>query len=266
MKKVIQQTGLKKYFQEYAAGLSIFVEGDNTQDLYILVSGQITVLKGETPITEISEPGSLFGEMSFLLRHDRTATVRAHSDVTAVRIPCDRINEFLEEFPLVASKLSIELAARLYETTSILHGLREFCDILPDAVVLVSDQFRVLAWNKAAEKLYGRSWEEMQGALLHDIYEDQAAYRFFLDQLSHKKTIHEKPLKIIHPDDNWRFVATSTNIITDAHNNPKGYIFIGRDATAEHQLKKKALRCTYWLAPAAFVVGFLAASLLFSIL
>ena len=262
MKDVIQQAGLKKYFQEFAAGSEIFVEGEAGQDLYILVSGQVTVFKGDTPLTEITESGSIFGEMSFLLRHDRTATVRAHSDVVTVRIPCDRINEFLQEFPNVASKLSIELAERLYETTSILYGLREFCDLLPDAVVLVSDQFRVLAWNKAAEKLYGRSWEEMQNALLHDIYEDQAAYRLFLDQLKHKKTIQEKPLKISHPENNWRFVATSTNIINDAHDNPKGYIFIGRDATAEHNLKKRALRLTALLVPVAFVFGFLTATFL----
>ena len=262
MKKVIQQAGLKKYFQDYAANESIFIDGDDSQDLYVLVSGRLTVFKGETPLAEISEAGALFGEMSFLLRHKRTATVRAHTDVRTVRIPCDKINEFLEEFPKVASKLSIELAERLYETTTILHGLREFCDLLPDAVVLTNDEFRVLAWNKTAEKLYGRSWEEMQNALLHDIYEDQAAYRLFLDQLSKKKIIQEKPLKIRHPENHWRFVATSTNIIYDGHNNPKGYLFVGRDATAEYSLKKKALRLTTWLAPAAFVVGFLTATLL----
>ncbi len=262
MKDVIQQAGLKKYFQDYAAGEPVFIEGDESQDLYILISGRITVFKGETPLAEIGEPGALFGEMSFLLRHKRTATVRAHTTVTAVRIPCDRINEFLEEFPSVASKLSIELAQRLYETTTILHGLREFCDLLPDAVVLTSDQFRVLAWNKAAEKLYGRTWEEMQNVLLHDIYEDQASYRLFLDQLTHKKIIQEKPLKIRHPDNQWRFVATSTNIINDGQGNPKGYLFVGRDATAEYSLKKKALRLTSWLAPLAFVIGFLTATIL----
>jgi len=262
MKDLIQQAGLKKYFQEYAAGEPVFVEGDESQDLYILVSGRVTIFKGGTPLAEISEPGALFGEMSFLLRHNRTATVRAHSDVVAVRIPSDRINEFLEEFPTVASKLSIELAERLYETTTILHGLREFCDLLPDAVVLTSDHFRVLAWNKAAEDLYGRTWEEMQNVLLHDIYEDQASYRLFLDQLTRKKTIQGKPLKIRHPENHWRFVATSTNIINDGQGNPKGYLFVGRDATAEYSLKKKALRLTSWLAPLAFVLGFLAATIL----
>ncbi len=262
MKEVIQQAGLKKYFQKYTVGAPIFIEGDDGQDLYILVSGRVTIFKGETPLAEISEPGSLFGEMSFLLRHKRTATVRAHSDVTAVRIPSDRINDFLEEFPTVASKLSIELAERLYETTTILHGLREFCDLLPDAVVLTNEQFRVLAWNKAAEHLYGRTWEEMQNVLLHDIYEDQAAYRLFLDQLTKNKTIQAKPLKIRHPENHWRFVATSTTIINDGRNNPKGYLFVGRDATPEYSRKRKALRLTSWLAPAAFVLGFLVATVL----
>lgn len=262
MKKLVQQAGLEKYFQIYSPGDLIFKEGDNSQDLYILVTGQITILKGNIPLTEIVEPGSIFGEMSFLLRHNRTATVRAHTEVTAVKIPSDRISEFLEEFPAVASKLSIELAERLYETTTILYGLREFCDLLPDAVILVNDQFRVLAWNKAAERLYGRTWEEMQSVLLHDIYEDQPAYRLFLDQLTQNKIVREKPLKIRHPEDNWRFIATSTNIIKDGQCNPKGYLFIGRDVTEEHSLKKKALRLSTWLVPLAFAAGFLAALML----
>jgi len=260
MQDVITQPGLKKYYQNYAAGEAVFLEGDDSQDLYILVSGRIAILKGEKILSELSEPGTLFGEMSFLLRHHRTATVRAQSDVTAVRIPSEQINDFLRDFPAVAARFSKVLAQRLYETTTVAHGLKEFCDILPDAVVLTNGEFRVLAWNKAAEQLYGRSWEEMQNALLHDIYEDQAAYHHFLDQLAQQKTIRERPLKIRHPLDCWKFVATSTTILFDGHHSPHGYIFLGRDITASFSPRKRAERVAVIFVP-AFLLGFLAALL-----
>ncbi len=263
MLEVIGQPGLEKYHRSYHAGEAIFLEGDNSQDLYILVSGCVTVSKGETALSEISEPGTLFGEMSFLLRQPRSATVHARTEVTAVRIAAEHIGDFLRDSPPVATRLSTVLAERLSATTTVLHGLKEFCNILPDAVVLTDETFRVLAWNRAAEALYGRSREEMQNCLLHDIYEDQAAYHHFLDQLAGLQAVREKPLKVRHPEDCWRFVATSTTILYDGHHVPRGYIFIGRDITASYRLAKKRNRLLLLLAPAAFLLGFLAAALLY---
>ncbi|MGD9383869.1 MAG: cyclic nucleotide-binding domain-containing protein, partial [Desulfobacterales bacterium] len=78
---VIQNKNLNKHLTSFEKGKVIFFEGDDTQDLFILVSGHIDILKGKKKIVEITEKGSLFGEMSFLLGTQRTATVKATNDV-----------------------------------------------------------------------------------------------------------------------------------------------------------------------------------------
>lgn len=73
--EIINNLDLDKYPSTFAKGQIIFREGDDSQDLYILVSGNLDILKGSEKITEIFEIGSIFGEMSFLLGARRTATV-----------------------------------------------------------------------------------------------------------------------------------------------------------------------------------------------
>ena len=66
LEEVIKNAKLNRYITPFEEGKAIFLEGDDTQDLYILVSGQLDVFKGNIKIAEITEKGSLFGEMSFL--------------------------------------------------------------------------------------------------------------------------------------------------------------------------------------------------------
>ena len=51
-------------------------EGSPGGKLYVLISGEVVVLKGETEVARVSEPGSIFGEMSALLDLPYSATVR----------------------------------------------------------------------------------------------------------------------------------------------------------------------------------------------
>ena len=66
LEEIIGNSDLKKYLTTFNTGEMMLVEGDDSQDLYILVSGELDVLKGNKKMWEIAEPGSIFGEMSFL--------------------------------------------------------------------------------------------------------------------------------------------------------------------------------------------------------
>ena len=118
---VIQNENLNRYLTSFDKGEKIFLEGDDSQDLFVLVSGQLDILKGNKKIVEITEKGSLFGEMSFLLGEKRTATVKANDDVKTIRIPKEEVTTFLHEFPDVASEITKLLAKRLDETSRILY-------------------------------------------------------------------------------------------------------------------------------------------------
>src|SRR6187399_66685 len=74
--------------------------GEAGGELYVLVSGSLSVERDGVEIAKISEPGALIGEMSVLLGVDHSATVRALSAVE-VRVIEDAIH-FLEATPLVA--------------------------------------------------------------------------------------------------------------------------------------------------------------------
>jgi CRP-like cAMP-binding protein len=83
--EIIRNKDLQKYLKTYQKGDTLFVEGEESQDLYVLVSGHLEVLIGEKKIAEITEPGALFGELSSLLGAKRTATVQAENEVKVLR-------------------------------------------------------------------------------------------------------------------------------------------------------------------------------------
>ena len=63
------------------AGAILLEEQERTGRLFGLIEGQVEVLRGNTQIALIKEPGSIFGEMSMLLDLPHTATVKAQSAV-----------------------------------------------------------------------------------------------------------------------------------------------------------------------------------------
>ena len=54
--------------EHFAPGAVPIAEGPAIGHLYVLISGSVEVLRGDTQISEIAEPGAIFGEMSALPR------------------------------------------------------------------------------------------------------------------------------------------------------------------------------------------------------
>lgn len=263
LEDVINNPDLEKYILSYQPGHIIFLEGDDAQDLYLLVSGELDIIKGNIKISEITESGTLFGEMSFLLDSRRTATARARDDVKAICIPKDEISQFLRKFPSVAETITMALAHRLEETSQILFGLKEFCDQLPDAVILTNNEGKILTWNAAAEKLYGRNWSQMQNRSVEEIYEEPHAYRLFLEEVESRYSVREKILKVKHPELGTRFVSTSTTLLYDGQHNSQGVLSLGRDVTSVKKLERRYQRARNWLVPIVFLLLLLSTGVFF---
>jgi len=260
---ILNNPDLANYRVSFAPDDIIFLEGDDSQELYVLVSGQVAVFKGDKKIRELQQAGSLFGEVSFFMGGTRTASVRAKSDVTVVRIPKEEINRFLVEFPGAAREITRHLAQWLDETSQILYGFKEFCDQLPDAVILTDKLGKILAWNSAAENLYGRSWQQMRYAEVNEIYADPQAYGDFLQDVQSQYAIKERVLKIKKPHEGIRSIATSMTVLYDGHHNFQGVLSLGRDVTRIKDLEKKYKRAAYWLMSLVLVLGFLGATVFF---
>jgi CRP/FNR family cyclic AMP-dependent transcriptional regulator len=88
------------------AGTLIIREGGTTGHLYVLIEGRLEVLKGDTVVASIAEPGAVVGEMSVLL----DSTVYEFIDAAS----------FLRDQPAVALLIARLLAQRLNVATTYL--------------------------------------------------------------------------------------------------------------------------------------------------
>lgn len=107
----------------FDSGETIIPEGARLGKLFILIEGQIEVIRKDTQVSYVDEPGSIFGEMSVLLEMPHSATVKALSAVDTYVI--DDALRFLESRSEVAIHLATLLARRLYYTTTYLVDLQQ---------------------------------------------------------------------------------------------------------------------------------------------
>lgn len=102
-----------------ADGEILLVQGEGGgRDLFILLSGQLSVERDGVAIATISQPGTLVGEMSVLLGTRPSATVRAVRE-SAVRVIHDA-NQLLDSEPGLARRVAAMVAGRLDATSALL--------------------------------------------------------------------------------------------------------------------------------------------------
>src|SRR5258705_1503602 len=106
-----------------SAGTLILHEGGTTGHLYVLIEGRLEVVKGDTVVAIITEPGAVLGEMSVLLDQPHTATVRAASDSIVYEI--GDAASFLHAQPAVALLIARLLAQRLNVATTYLADIMQ---------------------------------------------------------------------------------------------------------------------------------------------
>ncbi|MBU1275869.1 MAG: cyclic nucleotide-binding domain-containing protein [Proteobacteria bacterium] len=241
---------LGRYLISFHQGQTLFLEGDDSQDLYVLVEGELDVLKGEQVISVISEPEAVFGEMSFLMGDKRTATIRARSQGKALAIPRQEVGRFLQEFPELGQGMARVLAQRLDAASNQLFGLKEFCDMLPDAVVLTDQNGKVTALNRAAAELYGREWRQAGHRPVEELFEQGQQVRELAGRVRGGQTCHEQVVSSRHPQQGHRYVSLSLSGLYDAQQNFKGLLLVGRDVTSVERLKRRLRRLRGWLAAA----------------
>src|SRR3954466_5774917 len=109
--------------RDVSAGAFVVHEGHTTGHLYVLIEGRLEVVKGDTVVASIAEPGAVLGEMSVLLDKPHTATVRAAQDSTIYEI--DDAASFLRKQPAVAILIAKMLAQRLNVANSYLADLKQ---------------------------------------------------------------------------------------------------------------------------------------------
>jgi CRP/FNR family transcriptional regulator, cyclic AMP receptor protein len=101
----------------FGAGDVIIRQGDPGDAVYALTEGEAEVwlmdaLKGPVLLRAMG-PGNLFGETAVLYQGLRSATIKAKTDVTAIKLPGQKFLELLQSTPGAALRIAVILAERL---------------------------------------------------------------------------------------------------------------------------------------------------------
>jgi len=105
--------GIKKY---YSIGEIITKMGDQADAWYILLAGRVGVFKRDFSVAEISERGTVFGELGCLLNIPRTATLQALEPTSVLYVQMS-MDDVVEKYPKFAKRILVSLAERLAKTT-----------------------------------------------------------------------------------------------------------------------------------------------------
>jgi len=109
-----------------------------------------------------------------------------------------------------------------------------------DAVIATDDQLRITAWNRAAERMYGWSGEEVMGRSISEILSDELTDEQRAEArelLQHSSASHSER---IYRRKNGRtvYVEANTIALTDVQGKLTGYLSVDRDITERKQAEQ----------------------------
>ncbi len=97
-------------------------EGDTDDNIYFVKNGLLRVTKkdrdGQDVLVCTVGPGEIVGELGFLLKKTRSASVVASQDSSLILIPKQKFEEIISEQPKWFKVLFETISTRLEETTT----------------------------------------------------------------------------------------------------------------------------------------------------
>ena len=105
----------------YSQDEILFSQGDAGDSAYIIVDGEADIVvntPGGPLVVATLKQNEIVGEIAILCDVPRTATVRAKTELTTLRITKDLFFNLVIEFPQIAVEIMRELARRLEQTTT----------------------------------------------------------------------------------------------------------------------------------------------------
>lgn len=132
-------------YEKFKSGHHIINQGEYGEKAYFLVSGtaEAYVLNksGEKVIVGILQEGGFFGELSLLLSSPRSNFVQAVTVCEAFSLTKDRLDQLLNQFPIITKAINKILSKRLSETLRIVSKKTENVIIL--MIASIAAQSRV---------------------------------------------------------------------------------------------------------------------------
>jgi CRP-like cAMP-binding protein len=108
--KQVAAIGLEQLYQD---GEEIVHQGDLGDELFIIISGQVRVIKGSGEELAIRGAGEYVGEMALLDQAPRSATLESKGEVRLLSIEKDDFDSILRQRPEVSLAIITVLCERL---------------------------------------------------------------------------------------------------------------------------------------------------------
>lgn len=115
--------------RRYEQGEVIFDEGEESQALYVVISGKVAILRqGGTETGKLAEigPGRAFGELAILNGDRRSAQARAAQDCVLQTLSRRDFYGLVESHKAIALKITLQIARQLARQ------LREQTGVVPE--------------------------------------------------------------------------------------------------------------------------------------
>lgn len=111
-------------FEVYEPGDVIIRQGDSADYVYNMSSGVAEVLVDDINVGRIGD-GEIFGAMAVLTQSNRSATVRAKTTCSVVKVPREQFTELIKNNPATIHSLLIDMANSIVNLNGQLVGLQE---------------------------------------------------------------------------------------------------------------------------------------------
>ncbi|PLW69077.1 Crp/Fnr family transcriptional regulator [Pseudohalioglobus lutimaris] len=110
-------------FEVYEPGDIIIRQGERADFVFHMSAGSAEVVVDDIVVGRIGE-GEIFGAMAALTQADRSATVRAKTSCSVVKVPKDQFTELIKNNPATIHSLLIDMANSIVNLNEQLVGLR----------------------------------------------------------------------------------------------------------------------------------------------
>ncbi|MBW2091306.1 MAG: TIGR02266 family protein [Deltaproteobacteria bacterium] len=112
--------------ETYSDGEIIFQEGSSGDWIYLLLSGRVEIYKvigGKKVVVDVLEPGDIFGELSFIDKHPRSASAKAVGDVQVGVYDMEYLVQEYNKLPSDFRRVFDYIARRLRKMTNVAANL-----------------------------------------------------------------------------------------------------------------------------------------------
>jgi len=110
-------------FEEYQPGEIIIRQGERADYVFNLSAGIAEVIVDDVIVGRINE-GEIFGAMAALTHSDRSATVRARTRCSVVKVPSEQFTDLIRSNPATIHSLLVDMANSIVNLNEQLVGLR----------------------------------------------------------------------------------------------------------------------------------------------